>query len=155
MEHLFLLPGKYRISKQPEVVETLVGSCVTVCLFNIKTGYAAMNHFLRDHSSRQDEDDIGKYGTTATEYIVNTLMDLDPAANHYRAQIFGGAAVLKTNNSFESIGTMNSDIARMILTKHRIRIIRQEIGGTRGRRVRFDTSTNTVFCRFAGQISKQ
>jgi chemotaxis receptor (MCP) glutamine deamidase CheD len=44
--------------------------------------------------------------------------------------------------------------AQKILTARRIRIIRKEVGGTRGRRVRFDTATNTVFCRFAGQIAK-
>ena len=155
MDRLFLLPGDYRISRQPEIIETLVGSCVTVCLFNTKTGYAAMNHFLRDHPASQNEDETGKYGTTATEYIINVLMGLDPFPNHYRAQIFGGAAVLKTTSDNESIGTMNSDTARRILTNHRITIIREEVGGTRGRRVRFDTSTNTVFCRFAGQVEKQ
>lgn len=155
MERFFLLPGKYRISKQPEVVETLVGSCVTVCLYNKKNGHAAMNHFLQDHISSEIGCDIGKYGTTATEYIINTLMKLDPVPSHYRAQIFGGAAVIKTTSDKDSIGKVNSDIARKILANYGIPIIREEVGGTRGRRVRFDTSTNTVFCRFAGQIGKQ
>ena len=33
--------------------------------------------------------------------------------------------------------------------------IREELGGTRGRRIKFDTATNTVFCRFAGQVGKK
>ncbi len=155
MEHLFLLPGEYRISRQPEVVETLVGSCVTVCLFNIKTGHAAMNHFLQAHPASQNVHEIGKYGTMATEYIINTLMKIDPVPSHYRAQIFGGAAVLKITSDNTCIGGKNSDTARKILANHHITIIREEVGGTRGRRVRFDTSKNTVFCRFAGQVGKQ
>ena len=155
MEHIFLLPGEYRISKQPEVVETLVGSCVTVCLYNKKTGHAAMNHFLQDRPASETGCDIGRYGTTATEYIINTLMKLDPEPGHYRAQIFGGANVVKTTSDKASIGQVNSDTARKLLVDHRIRIIREEVGGARGRRVRFDTSTNTVFCRFAGQPGKK
>ncbi|TFG49792.1 MAG: hypothetical protein E4H40_02385 [Candidatus Brocadiia bacterium] len=155
MKCIFLLPGEYRISKQPEVVETIVGSCVTVCLYNKNNGHAAMNHFLQGYPVSETGCDIGKYGTTATEYIINALMNLDPIPGHYCAQIFGGAAVIKTTSEKAGIGQVNSDTARKILANHRIRIIREEVGGTRGRRVRFDTSTNSVFCRFAGQVGKK
>lgn len=155
MEHVFLLPGEYRISEQQEIVETLVGSCVCVCLYNTKTGQAAMNHFLLDSPAGEIDRDIGKYGSTATEYIIKALIKFDPIQGHYRGQIFGGAAVIKTSSNEYNIGQKNIDIVRKILTAHRIRIIREEIGGTRGRRVRFDTSTNEVFCRFAGQVGKK
>jgi len=155
MERYFLLPGEYRISKQSEVVETLVGSCVTVCLYNKKTGHAAMNHFLQSHPAMETGSDIGKYGTTSMEFIINALMERDPIPSHYRAQIFGGAAVIAAITDKARIGQANSGTARKILTKYRIPIIREDIGGTRGRRVKFDTSTNTVFCRFAGQVGKK
>ena len=154
MDRVFLLPGEYRISKQQEIVETLVGSCVSVCLYNTKTGQAAMNHFLQDQPVGETDCDVGQYGSTATEHIIKALMKFDPVSDHYRAQIFGGAAVIKTSNNY-NVGQKNIDIVRKILTAHRIRIIREEIGGTRGRRVRFDTSTNEVFCRFAGQVGKK
>lgn len=154
MDHIFLLPGEYRISKQPELVETLVGSCVSVCLYNTKTGHAAMNHFLHDQPAGEADRDLGQYGSTATEYIIKALMKFDPVPGHYQAQVFGGAVVIKTNNEY-NVGQKNIDLVRKILTAHRIRITREEVGGTRGRRVRFDTSTNTVFCRFAGQVGKK
>ena len=72
-------------------------------------------------------------------------MKMDTKPSHYLAQIFGGAKVIKTNST-------DNDIARKILTAQGIRIIRREVGGTRGRRSRFDTVTNTVFCRLTGQI---
>ena len=155
MDHIFLLPGEYRISKGLEVVETLVGSCVSVCLYNTKTGHAAMNHFLQDQPTGKTDCEIGHYGSTATEYIIKALMKSDPVPSHYRAQAFGGAAVIKTNNNEFNIGQKNIDIVKKILIAYRIRITREEIGGTRGRRVRFDTSTNEVFCRFAGQVGKK
>jgi chemotaxis protein CheD len=155
MIHKLLLPGKYHITKTPITIETLVGSCVSVCLYNTKTGFAAMNHFLQDRPNSKGDCDIGRYGSTATEYIINTLMKMDSAASHYCAQIFGGAVVIKTNNSGSDIGQKNIDIAQKILTDRSIRIIRKEVGGTRGRRIRFDTAANTVFCRFAGQIGKK
>ncbi|MBA7705763.1 Chemoreceptor glutamine deamidase CheD [subsurface metagenome] len=155
MTRIFLLPGEYHVSKEPVVIETLVGSCVSVCLYNTKTGRAAMNHFLQDKPARETDCDIGQYGSTATEYIIKALMKFDSDRSHYRAQVFGGAVVIKTNSDECNIGQKNIDIARKMLADYRIRIIREEIGGTRGRRVRFDTATSTVFCRFAGQIGKK
>jgi chemotaxis protein CheD len=154
MDRILLLPGQSRISKQPEIVETLVGSCVSVCLFNTKTGHAAMNHFLHDLPAEESNCDTGHYGSTATEYIIQALLQMDPMPGHYQAQVFGGAAVIKTNSTYH-IGQKNIDIAKQILAAHHIRIIREEIGGTRGRRIKFDTSTNTVLCRFAGQVGKK
>jgi chemotaxis protein CheD len=95
---------------------------------------------------------IRKFILPGQYYISNTIMKRDSDPGHYRAQIFGGAKVIKTNSIENDISLKNIDIARKILTAQGIRIIRKEVGGTRGRRIRFDTVTNTVFCRFAGQI---
>ncbi len=155
MDRILLLPGEYRICKQAEVIETLVGSCVSVCLYNRKTGDAAMNHFLQARPAGEAGRDIGRYGSTATEAIVLALLKRDPAPTHYIAQVFGGAFVIKTQRGELSIGQDNIEAARSVLAAHHIRIGREEVGGTRGRRIRFDTSTNTVFCRFAGQVGKK
>lgn len=155
MDRIFLLPAEYRITKRPELIETLVGSCVSVCLYNTKNGHAAMNHFLQDQPFENTDYDIARYGSSATLHIIEALMKIDPAPNHYRAQLFGGAAVIKTNSEGYGIGEKNIDIARKILAAHRIRIIKEETAGTRGRRIRFDTATNETFCRFAGQIGKK
>jgi len=88
---------------------------------------------------------IRKFLLPGQYYISNTIMKMDTKPSHYLAQIFGGAKVIKTDST-------DNDIARKILTAQGIRIIRKEVGGTRGRRIRFDTVTNTVFCRLTGQI---
>jgi len=155
MADIFLLPGSYHLTSRPLTIETLVGSCVSVCLYNIKNCQAAMNHFLHDVPKGKSFYQIGQYGSSATEYIIEKLMSFDPEASHYQAQVFGGAAVIKTVSSEQNVGQKNIDIAKKILNTYRISIIREEIGGQRGRRVSFDTATNTVFCRFAGQIGKK
>jgi chemotaxis protein CheD len=155
MADIFLLPGSYHFTGKGMTIETLVGSCVTVCLYNIKNGQAAMNHFLHDVPKGKSFYDIGKYGSSSTEYIIEGLMELDPLASHYKAQIFGGAAIIKVGSNDQIVGQKNIEIAKKILNNYRISIIRQEIGGNKGRRVSFDTSTNSVFCRFAGQIDRK
>jgi chemotaxis protein CheD len=137
------------------MLETLVGSCVAVCLYNRKTGEAAMNHFLMHGSPHSPQEDFAKYGVTATEHIIREMFKLDPASGHYVAQIFGGAAVVRTTSTEPGIGELNVADARETLARHHIAIAREEVGGARGRRIQFDTSTNTVFCRFAGQVGRK
>jgi len=95
---------------------------------------------------------IRKFLLPGQYYITKTLMKMDTKPSHYLAQIFGGAKVVKTDSTDNDIAPKNIDIARKILTAQGIPIIRKEVGGTRCRRIRFDTVTNTVFCRLAGQI---
>ena len=151
----FLRPGEYYASPRTVMAETLVGSCVTVCLFNTKAGFGAMNHFLRDRPKDRSDPEIGTYGTTATRHIVNVMLRIDDNPHHYRASIFGGAAVLKTPNADGKIGRANVAAALEVLNAAGIRVIRSEVGGTRGRRVKFNTQTGRIECRFAGDIPRK
>lgn len=149
-----LLPGQYYVTDSPMILETIVGSCVAVCLFNRKNSFSAMNHFLLDASANPHEMDIGRYGNTATEYILNKLFAADPCPTHYQAQVFGGAAVFK-NSTGDDVGEKNIAIAIEMLAARHIKVIHTEIGGNRGRRIKFDTAANTVDCRFTGDIPRK
>ena len=151
----FLRPGEFYIGRQPVVAETLVGSCVAVCLYNFTEGFGVMNHFLRDRSADETGAGLGQYGITATQYIVNVVMKRDDDPTHYRASVFGGAAVLGMLNADGGIGAANVEAATGVLRDARIQIVRQEVGGTRGRRVTFDTETGEIACRFAGDIPRK
>jgi chemotaxis protein CheD len=151
----FLRPGEFCIVTEPTILETLVGSCVCVCLYNVRNGCAAMNHFLRDRPARDRQDDIGEFGSTSTEHIIARLMAIDNSPTHYRAMIFGGAAVLKTESGQSDIGRKNVDVAMKALADAHIRVAHKEVGGRRGRRVTFETETGTVKCRFAGDVGRR
>ena len=151
----YLRPGEYCIVTEPTILETLVGSCVCVCLYNFRNGCAAMNHFLRDRPAKDSQVDTGEFGSTSTEHIIAKLMTIDDEPTHYRAMIFGGAAVLKTERGPSDIGTKNIDMASKVLADAHIRVAHKEVGGRRGRRVTFETETGTVQCRFAGDVGKR
>jgi len=60
----FLKPGEFHVTSKPLILETLVGSCVCVCLYNVKNGWAAMNHFLRDRPGGESSVNVGEFGIT-------------------------------------------------------------------------------------------
>lgn len=148
----FLRPGEFYVGRGPILAETLVGSCVAVCLYNFKEHFGVMNHFLMDRPANPADKDIGRYGVTSTRRLVDAVMAVDPESTHCRATIIGGAMVLKTANADGRIGQANVVAATEVLHAARIRIAAQEVGGTRGRRIRFNTQTGEIECRFAGDI---
>jgi chemotaxis protein CheD len=56
--------------------------------------------------------------------------------------IYGGAYHPEKNN--KDISRENIEIARKILSKNRISITSQDVGGEKGRKVVFNTTTNDV-----------
>jgi len=149
-----LLPGQYYITNANMILETLLGSCVAVCIYNTKNGFTAMNHFMNDKPADPNDLDTGRYGTTSTEYIIKKLLDIDPDVNHYKAELYGGAAVIKTQNSAD-IGKKNLRVAIFMLQAYGIRIVKKEIAGTRGRRINFDTTNNSIKWRYTGDIPRK
>jgi chemotaxis protein CheD len=155
MPRKFLRPGQFYAARRPVLAETLVGSCVTVCLYNVRQGFGAMNHFLRADPGATAGADPGEFGSTATRHIVKAVLRIDDDPRHYRASVFGGAAVLKTRDAEGGIGQANVAAALEVLRAVGIRVARKETGGTRGRRVRFNTQTGEIECRFAGDIPRK
>ncbi len=74
---------------------------------------------------------------------------------YYEAMVFGGACVLESEQDEFGIGRRNLEAAMEILTRYRLRIVRAETCGYRGRRIQFDTQTHTVDCRFCGDIPRK
>ena len=61
---------------------------------------------------------------------------------HLEAQIFGGAYSPRKTN--KDIGNENIEIARKARLKNEISIISEDVGGEKGRKIVFNTSTNEV-----------
>jgi len=151
----FLRPGEFYTGREPVIAETLVGSCVAVCLYNFKQCFGAMNHFLRAQPQDPADSKVGQYGITSTQHIIDAVMRIDPDPTHYRASVFGGAAVIKAANADGHIGSANVNAALQVLRSSHIRVAVQEVGGTRGRRIRFNTQAGEIECRFAGDIPRK
>lgn len=153
LERVFLLPGEYHITKKPKFLATLLGSCVAVCLKNIKNGSAAMNHFVR-HQSSPGETMIGRFGDLSTKHIIERLMSLDRNPANFQAKIYGGGAVVGHLGLGIGIGENNIAVAKKVLEHYQIKIIEEDTGGKRGRKIYFNTQTFEVTTRLIGEERK-
>ncbi len=139
--HYFLQPGYILVPNQTVGISTVVGSGVSVCIYDKQKRFGGMNHFQLPYMALKGKT-TAMYGNVATRKLINMILAQASSINSLEAQIYGGAYLPEKNN--KHIGRENIEIARQILLKNRIAITSQDIGGKKGRKVVFNTSTNEV-----------
>ncbi|HNW93383.1 MAG TPA: hypothetical protein PKM88_10790 [bacterium] len=147
----FILPGESQVSWSPCRFTTVLGSCVSVTLFNRRFDFGGMNHYMLPDlpGHRQvSEDDSGalKYGTMAIPALINGMLAFDPDPTQLTAKLFGGGAVVSSIRD-SHIGDENVAIARDMLASYRIPVISESVGHRHGLKVLFDSNCNRVFVR--------
>lgn len=136
--------GDVTTSLESVVLQTLLGSCVAVCLWDPVLRAGGMNHILLP-GGRLDPDN-SRYGVNAMELLINGLMKLGCDRYRLLAKAFGGANVLAGLKQ-RSTGDMNTDFVRKFLSDEGIPLVAQRLGGSHGVQVRFSTDTGEVLVR--------
>ena len=144
----FLLPGEMVHCSDGRKVGTILGSCVSVCVYHPTSGRAGMNHFLLPGSAMPNAE-RGRYGHTAMEDLLSPLLKLDAAPEHYEVSVFGGGDV--TGAIHESIGARNVEVATEWLATRGFTPTRRDVRGVRGRKVQFNTANGSIDVNIAGE----
>ncbi|MDR0385776.1 MAG: chemotaxis protein CheD [Prevotellaceae bacterium] len=141
-KHL-LYPADIFVDKIPHIVSTVLGSCISVCLYDPVLKLGAINHFILPQWNGHDLATM-KYGNLATIRILEELLNYGSQYENLVAKIFGGAdALTKTPTNFH-IGKRNAQMALEILDEFRIPIVQINTGGNQGRKIGFNTYTGEV-----------
>lgn len=147
-QRVYLLPGQLHASAEPCRITTILGSCVSVCLFDASRLAGGMNHFLLPISRGPEAADSLRFADHATIALLEKLMAMGCTLENITAKVFGGAALFQTKRQYgESLGAKNVAAAVRLLENAGIPIIASETGGDYGRKVIFDTEEGAVWSR--------
>jgi len=147
MKRVYLYPGQIVTSEQPLMVSTILGSCVSICLWDPAEKVGGINHYLLPNNPLNGQSDL-RYGNTAIERLIERLLALGVKKQRIVAKVVGGASILTNfSDTRKSIGDQNVDTARTLLAKHGIDISGEQTGGTRGRKLLFHTGNGCVFSK--------
>ena len=132
MQHV--VQGEFRVSKDPAIaMSTILGSCVSVALFDDAAGVGGINHFLLPASGERGNTEL-RYGAMANELLINELLKLGASRSHIRAKLFGGANVVAR---LGDVGSRNVSFARDYMRREGIPVEELDVGGTQARRLQF------------------
>jgi chemotaxis protein methyltransferase CheR len=143
--------GGMYCSARPAIVRTLLGSCVSACLFDPETGVGGMNHFLLPSGVDRSGGRALAYGVHAMEVLINEIMRRGGDRRRLRAKVFGGASVLRDFQGGRDVARRNAAFVRRFLADEEIPILAEKLGGTHPIEVRFETHTGRAFARTAGR----
>ena len=144
--------GEYYTSADDELIGTLLGSCVAVCLYDRVKRISGMNHFmLPGRISKADifRDRSAKYGIIAMNKLLERLRELGAERGNIVAKIFGGGSMLEFERRVITIPDENVRLAKIILEMEDIPINELDTGGRFTRKVMMDVQSGRVYLRKA------
>ncbi len=143
-EHTIVL-GDVKAVRGPGLLKTLLGSCVSACLFDPETGVGGMNHFSLPGVS--DEGANARYGAYAMELLATAVMKMGADRSRLRAKVFGGGRVIDVASEHLNVGARNAEFVLKYLSAEGIPVVGQALGGTRGMMVRFRPHTGQALVK--------
>ncbi|WP_300030379.1 chemotaxis protein CheD [uncultured Roseobacter sp.] len=138
---IHITQGERGVSGDPEVViSTILGSCVSCCLWDPVAGVGGMNHMLLTVSSGE-RGICNLAGINAMELLINDILKLGGQRHRLKAKAFGGARMV---SGLSDIGKTNSSFTLEFLKAEGIECEGHSLGGETARHVMFWPATGRV-----------
>ncbi len=143
-----IMPGEHYVSWAPAEINTLLGSCVSACVWDSRHQIGGMNHIMlpdvpTSAKGLGEQTKSLRYGLYAMERLINDLLMMGARRETLRAKVFGGANISGALTA-QHVGKRNVDFVLEFLRKDKIKLLATDVGGTQSRRIRFNTQTNAV-----------
>lgn len=136
-------PGCICLPAQPAKICAVVGAGVTVTVWDRRRKRGGMTHYARPYRE-QGRRSTAMYAAPAIVTLVRMLLDSGSSTADLETHLFGGASNRELEGHREGLGEDNIKVGLEILSKLRIQRVQLDAGGTRGRKVVFNTGTGEV-----------
>lgn len=144
-----LLPGDYYVTKDEEMITTVLGSCVSACIRDSVLGIGGMNHFMLPETSRtrlnsREESVVGtalRYGNYAMEHLINTILQYGGKRKNLEVKLFGGGKIIAT---LGDVGSRNIEFVLDYVDTEALNLVSHDLGDIYPRKVNFYPMTGKV-----------
>lgn len=145
-----ILPGEYYVTTHNEIITTVLGSCVSACIWDTVFGVGGMNHFmlpLSDNGSWGGSDLIStatRYGNYAMEHMINDILKFGGHRRNIAIKIFGGGQII---SEMSNIGKKNVDFVRGYIISEGLKLVGEDIGDIYPRKIVFYPASGRVLLK--------
>lgn len=144
-----ILPGEYYVSMHGELISTVLGSCISACIRDVKMGIGGMNHFMLpmgnedEHAGKIHLTSATRYGNFAMEMLINEILKAGGRRKNLEVKLFGGGHVLASMSKID-IGNKNIKFVHEYLQEEGIEVMAEDTGDIYPRKVLFFADTGKV-----------
>jgi chemotaxis protein CheD len=147
---IVLHPGEHCVRPEGYRLRTLLGSCVSITLWQPERRIGAMSHILlHSRPSRPAGELDGRYAEEAVSLMLRDLAAWGVRPGDCEAKLFGGANMFpgQTRSEALHVGRRNGEAARALMRAHAIPVVSESLFGMGHRNVIFDTTNGHVWSR--------
>lgn len=145
-----ILPGEFYVTREDELVSTVLGSCVSACIRDTQLGVGGMNHFMlpADKAAVDNsvDSDSARYGNHAMEMLINSILKAGGLKKNLEMKIFGGGRVLAGMTSID-VGQMNIEFIRHYAEIEKLTVVTEDLGDIYPRKVLYFPQTGRVLMK--------
>ena len=150
---VYLQPGEVYYSERPTLVMTVLGSCISVTMFNLRLGFGGICHVLlpkcRTETCAGVCDEAYRYMDCAIKGMIGQFAGKGSDPGQIEVKIFGGSDILMVDGheKYVSVGKQNIEVAKRIFLEEGLKVRASHVGGTQGRKIFFFTHTGEVLMK--------
>lgn len=139
-----LMPGEFYISENEEMITTVLGSCVSACIYDPTRKIGGMNHFMLPEGGAAQSDESARYGMYAMESLINELLKRGCRKNDLKVKLFGGGQIIQ---NMSDVGRKNILFAKNFLYAEGMRLEASDLGLIFPRKVNFYPHTGKAMVK--------
>lgn len=144
-----ILPGEYYVTREDELVTTVLGSCISACIRDKVLGIGGMNHFMLPETNSErlnagSESVVGnatRYGNYAMEHLINDILANGGKRKNLEVKLFGGGKILPRMGD---VGKRNIEFALEYVDTEALILTSQDLGDIYPRKVIYFPKTGKV-----------
>lgn len=144
-----VLPGEYYAGTGALGMTTLLGSCVSTCLWDPLLRIGGMNHFMLPGDNGSAGSPVprsARFGVHAMELLINTMLKMGAERRRLVAKVFGGGRVLRGFVSLD-VGAANCEFVLDFLSTEGIPILARDILDSYARKLHFSPESGKVLLK--------
>ena len=144
-----ILPGEFFVSREPMVVYTVLGSCISACIRDPIVGVGGMNHFMLPEPKEHQSGDLWggestRYGSYAMESLINEILKRGGLKSRLEIKLFGAGKIYEGNID---IGANNAAWVIEYLKSEGLATVKTDLGDVFPRKVYYYTDSGRVLMK--------
>lgn len=149
-----IIPGEFYITRHPEMITTVLGSCISVCAYDLDEGIGGMNHFMlpsmgpEGQPEGQPEDwhvnGCGRYGDLAMKNLLKGMIKHGAKRENLKIKVFGGGQILRSKGD---VGGRNIEFITEYIANKSLVVTGMDVGDDFPRKVNFFPLTGKVMVK--------
>ncbi len=150
-----ILPGEFFVSREPMIVYTVLGSCISACIRDPIIRVGGMNHFMLPEPKETAHDYWGestRYGSFAMESLINEILKRGGIKSRLEVKLFGAGKIYVGQID---VGDKNAKWVTQYVKNEGLTISKTDLGDVFPRKVYYFTESGRVLLKKIERIKNR